>query len=146
MMTTTNSEPNVRITRYFHEAMFGLYVGFFVVSLVFLAAPRLSIPFVHLEVSINNGLHFKQTDLIRGYFEYLVPSAILALCIAGALHAFYQKPTVQEILRSVSGVMLIFAPPTFWFCYYQIIGWPFRWPYRWAPLELAAAGICLTQY
>jgi hypothetical protein len=132
--------------RYVHEILFSLTVAFLVVSLIFLVVPRLSIPFVHFEIFLNRLLHIRQTDLIRGYFEYLISSAILALGIGTLLHMFSGTRLTSEILRSVAGVVLLLAPLVFWVCYYQILGWPFGWPYRWAPIELAGAFFCLALY
>jgi hypothetical protein len=129
--------------RYIHIVLLSLSTAFLGVSLIFLVAPSLSIPFIHLEVAINHSLGFRQTDFIRGYFEYLVPSAALAFCIGISLQLFAGKRPATEILRSGSGVLLLLAPPVFWFCYYQVVGWPFGWPYRWAPVELAVALLCM---
>jgi hypothetical protein len=146
MMTQSGHRPDLTILRYFHEALFSLSISFLAVSLIFLFAPNLSIPFVHLEVSINRLLHIRQTDLIRGYLEYSISSAILAFCIGMLLRIFSRTRVTKEILRSASGIALLLAPPAFWFCHYQVVGWPFGWPYRWAPVELAVAVFCLTLY
>jgi hypothetical protein len=42
--------------------------------------------------------------------------------------------------------MLVLAPPIYWFCLYQVLGWPFGWPYRWAPAELTVAVSLATLY
>jgi hypothetical protein len=132
--------------RYMHEVLFSLSTAFLGVSLLFLAVPSLRVPFTHLEVRINLLLHIRQTDLIRGYFEYLIPSAIVALCVATILQMTSGTQLTKEFLRSVSGFMLLLAAPIYWFCLYQVIGWPFGWPYRWAPAELAVAVSLATLY
>jgi hypothetical protein len=114
-------------------------IAFLGVSILFLVAPDLRIPFSHLEVRINQFLRINQTDFIRGYFEYLISSTILALCVWTLLQWSSGTRLTKEIIRSVSGVMLLLAPPAFWVCFYQIVGWPFGWPYHWAPVELEAA-------
>jgi hypothetical protein len=137
---------DLRRLRYLHEILFSLSIAFLGVSLLFLAAPGLRIPFTHLEVTINLFLHIRQTDLIRGYFEYSISSAILALCIGIILQLSSGTRLTKEILRSVSGVMLLLAPPAFWFCHYQVVGWPFGWPYRWTPVELTVVVVCAVLY
>ena len=145
-MTQNSDQLDLRTLRSLHEGFFSLSIGFLVVSLIFLTAPNLSLPFAHLEVRINELLHVRQTDLIRGYFEYTIASILLALCIGVLLRVSSGTCITNSILRSSSGIALILAPPIFWVCYYQIIGWPFGWPYRWAPIELALAIVCMTLY
>jgi len=145
-MTESNRQPDIRNLRYLHEILFSWSIAFLAMSLIFLFASNLSIPFIHLEISINHFLGIRQTDLIRGYFTYLISSGALALCMSIVLHAFSDQRLTKWILRSGSGAMVLFSPPVFWFCYYQVVGWPFRWPYRWAPVELSTAAFCLTLY
>jgi hypothetical protein len=125
-----------------HEMLFSASIAFLSVSLAFIASPSLSVPFIHMEVSVNRFLHIRQTDFIRGYLEFLIPSLVLALCIGTLLHLFLRSGLAKEILRSGAGIALLYAPAVFWFCYYQATGWPFGWPYRGAPLELLAALVC----
>jgi hypothetical protein len=127
-----------------HEALFSLSTAFLAISIMFLLKHDLSYPFVRLEVSINHLLGISQTDYIRGYFEYLLPSVIVAVLLGILLHIFSSRRLGKEILRSVAGGLLVLAPLIFWFCYYQVVGWAFGWPYRGAPLELVVAIVFMT--
>lgn len=135
-----------QVTYYTHEILFSWYMAFLSVSLVFIFANGLSIPFIHLEYKINNYFGIRNTDLVSGYLTYLISSAVLALCIGISLQLSSRTTSTKWILRSGSGVLLLFSPPVFWFSYYQVVGWPFRWPYRGAPVELAVSGLCVTLY
>jgi hypothetical protein len=145
-MRDTRQLRQTNIGRYLHEVLFSLYTAFLAVSLIFLFAPRLSVPFVGLEISLNRLLQIRQTDFIRGYFEYAISSIVLACCIGIPLHISSQSRLTKEILRSVSGVLLILGPPVFWVFYYEAMNWAFGWRYRWAPVELAVAVLCVTCY
>jgi hypothetical protein len=136
----------MKVVRCAHEMLFSLSIAFLCVSIVFLLAPNLSRPFVHLEISIHRALHLRQADLIRGYLEYSLASAILGLCLAMLLHVSSATRFTKNILRSTSGVLLLLAPAFFWLCYYEAVGWAFGWPYRWAPVELSLAIVCLSLY
>ena len=138
-MTKSSRQLDLVRLRYIHEILFSCSIAFLAVSLISLVAPSLLIPFIHLEVSINRFLSIRQTDFIRGYLEYFISSVTLAFCIALFLQISSGTRLTKEILRSGSGVMLLLAPPVFWFCYYQLVGWPFGWPYRWSLVELAVA-------
>ena len=129
---------------FLHVALISMYTAFLAVSIIFLVAPNLSIPFVRLEININHFLGIRQTDLIRGYFEYLISSMILASCIGIVLHISSGTRLGKEILRSFAGGLLVLAPAIFWFFYYQVVGRAFGWPYRGAPLELSAAMVILA--
>ena len=145
-MAESNRQLSLKILRRIYEGFFSLSIGFLLVSIIFLLAPGLSIPFAHLEVSIKDLLHLKQTDLIRGYFEYAISTILLALCIGVLLLISSRTRITNLILRSASGIVLLLAPPIFWVCYYQTLGWPFGWPYRWAPVELVIAICCMILY
>jgi hypothetical protein len=134
------------VSLYVHEILFSWSIAFLAVSLIFLFAFNLSIPFIHLEVSINHFVGVRQTDVIRGYLTYLIASTMLALCIGTSLHISSSTQTTKWVLCSGSGLILLLSPAIFWFCYYQVGGWPFGWPYRWSPVELAAAVSCMTLY
>ena len=129
-----------------HKALFSLSTAFLLINLLFLFSQNLRIPFIRLEISINLLLHIRQTDYIRGYFEFAIPSVILAACICMLLHISSDRRLTKQILRSVAGIVLLFGPLAFWILYYQLVGWSFGWPYRGAPVELALAVLCLILY
>jgi len=121
-------------------------MAFLSVSILFLFMPDLAMTFARLEVRLNLILGIRQTDLIRGYFEYSIPTVVLALFICAVLVAFCTHRAIHVFLRSIVPFILILAPLAFWVIYYDEVGWPFRWPYRWGPVELVAALCCLILY
>lgn len=151
-MKLLNPESNVdsrrRLLSYLYLALFSLSVAFFSVSLMFLFAPfrGLRTSFIHLEVRLNLLLGIRQTDLIRGYFEYAVPSAIVALGICGVLASLRTNRAVVVFLQSIAPFVLVFSPPLYWISYYNIVGWPFGWPFRWAPFEILAGVVCIVLF
>lgn len=98
-----------------HEALFSITVAFAMISVLFIALPEASIPFMHMEVSINRFLHIRQTDIIRGYFEFSIPSAVLAFFLWLLLRFASQTKFTTEFLRSAAGVLVLSALPLFWF-------------------------------
>jgi len=133
-------------TFYVYEILFSLQTAFLAVSVIFLFADNLAVPFMYLEASIKRALHIRLTDVITGYIYHLIASTVLAILIGVCLQVSSRTRFTKWIIRSASGVILLLSPPIFWFCYYQKFGWPFGWPYRWAPLELGAALFCLILY
>lgn len=123
--------------RYLHEALFSLNVAFASMTLALATSPHETRLFNGMESSINRLLRIRQTDYIRGYFAVLIPSVILALVIWAVLRLSWRTRTTRMILRSVAGVVALFALPAFWFYTFQYYGWPFGWPYRGAPFELS---------
>jgi hypothetical protein len=92
-----------------------------------------------MEIRINHFLHIRQTDFIRGYFSIWIPSVLIAFLIWVALRASIRTRVTQGFLRSVAGLITIFAPPAYWFQFWE---WTFRpegWPNFGAPFELAIA-------
>ena len=143
----TKSDRRIDVmSRYVLEILLSWNMAFLAVSLVFIFAHGLSIPFIHLEYKINGRLGIRNTDFVRGYLTYLISSAMLALCIGIFLHLSSGTRLTKWILRSGAGLILLLSPPIFWLCYYQVGGWPFGWPYHWAPVELAVALFCMTRY
>ena len=123
--------------RWTYEILLALNVAFVTVSVVFSYWPALSIPFAHLEVYINEALRIPQSDLIRGYFEFAIPSIMLAALLWAVLRISAGTRMIQQFLRIVAGLAILFVPAGFWIYAYEHLGWPVRWPYRGAPLELA---------
>jgi hypothetical protein len=101
--------------------------------------PNLSIPFIHAEVSINRLLNIRQTDLIRGYFACLIPSAILAFTFWILLRLSSRTKLTAEILRSVAGILVLSSLPAFWLYASQLDGWSFHWSYIGWVLECTVA-------
>jgi len=127
------------VLRHLHEVLFAMTIAFGAVSVLFLTFPGLSGPFVHLEVSINRVLHLRQTDLIRGYFEFLIPSCAVAFCLWLLLRLSSRTNFTEQLLRSAAGIAVLSVLPVFWLYLSQTQGLSFGWPYRGWPLELAAA-------
>ena len=101
--------------RLLHEILFSSTIAFAGISLLFLVVPSLSIPFVRLEHRLNRILEIQETDLVKGNFEFAIPSAALALCLLIMFRLFSRSRFSEEILRSVAGIMTLSAAPTIWF-------------------------------
>jgi hypothetical protein len=129
--------------RYLHEVLFSLNVAFASMTIMSATSPHVTRIFSRMESSTNLFLGIRQTDYIRGYFAILIPSLILALALWAALRLSRRTRLTREILRSVAGIVALFALPAFWFYAFQSYGWPFGWPYREAPFELSAALVCV---
>jgi len=131
------------LSRLLLEAIFSIHIGYAGISMVFCAIPSASIPFVHLEVYLNHLLHIRQTDYIRGYFEFWVPSLIFAIGIWTLLRLTRQLRFTREILRSAAGVAILLCPAAIWTCAYEQNGWSLQWPYKLVLGESALVLICL---
>jgi hypothetical protein len=105
----------------------------------FFETRAMELMFLQMEIRINRFLHIRQTDFIRGYFAIWVPSLLIAFLIWCLLRTFARTRVTQEFLRSVAGVITIFAPAAYWFYVYERTFWPVGWPYHGAPFELAIA-------
>ena len=71
------SSPVLRV-QYIHEATFALNVAFVTMGLVFVYASYAVIrPLNQLEFSVNRSLHIRQTDYMRGYWEFFLPGVIV---------------------------------------------------------------------
>lgn len=125
-----------QLSRSLLEACFSIQIGYVGVSMVFCAIPSASIPFVYLEVYLNHLLHIRQTDYIRGYFEFWVPSLIFAMGIWSLLRLTRRLRLTREILRSAAGVAILLCPAAIWTCAYV-------WPYKPVLIESALVLICL---
>lgn len=130
------------LTRCLHEILFACTIAFGSVSILFLLWPELSTPFVHIEVLTNRLLHVRQTDLVRGYLEFLIPSGALAACFWSALHLSRHTRFTRQLLRSAAGIMILSAVPLFWLYVGQSQGWSLGWPYMGWPIEFVAAICC----
>src|SRR5262245_29215272 len=93
--------------RFLLETNSSINIGFALISFVFCIVPSTAIPFAHLEVRLNELLGIRQTDLIRGYFEFWIPSLALALCALSLLRLFGHTSFTNVILQLVSGVATI---------------------------------------
>lgn len=111
------------VSRFLLEVFFSIHIGYAGVSMVFCAIPSASIPFAHLEVYLNHLLHIRQTDYIRGYFEFWIPSLISALCIWSLFRLSRRLSFTKEILRSAAGVAILLCPSAIWTCAYERNGW-----------------------
>ena len=134
------------MSRLLLEVFFSINIGYAGTSTVFCAIPSASIPFAHLEVYLNQILHIRQTDYVRGYFEVWVPSLTLALCIWTVFRLSRHLSFTQEVLRSAAGVGILLCPSAIWVCMYERNGWSLQWPYKMVFVELTLALICLWMF
>lgn len=122
--------------RYIHEALFALNTACAIVLFVFSSSTEAYTPFAHLEVRINHLLHVRQTDFIRGHFQFWIPALCLTFCFWLLLRVFSRAQLTNRLLRSLAGVAAFFLLPGVWICVDPQRGRLFVWPYE-GPLELA---------
>jgi hypothetical protein len=131
--------------RLLYEGLLSLYFAFVACAVTLALSARLLRLSTRMEVGINHLIGISQSDMIRGYFSILIPSAAVALVLWLLLWASSQSSTTRRILR-FGGVFVLFVPAVFWFFVYQRHGWPFGWPYRGAPIELGVAILCTWMF
>jgi hypothetical protein len=124
------------------EALFSLHLGLLGVSMALIASRTTAALFTHMEIRINRSLHIQQTDFIRGHFETWIPSVLAAFLVLLILRTCARARFTQEFLRSVAGIITIFAPLAFWLFVYEQGSWSLVWPYNGAPIEVVTALAC----
>jgi hypothetical protein len=129
-----------------HEFLFSSTMAFAGVSFLFLVAPRVSISFIQLNYSINSLLGIQQTDLLRGTFEYYVPSALVTIALLVMFRRFSSSKRTQAVLSSAAGIAAPSAAPAFWLYLALRYQWP-RWSARETAIaELVPALFCVWLY
>ena len=117
MMDKTNNFGQRRQLRYLHEILFSLNVAFLGMSFVLLFGPSrrpdLASPFFAMEAIINRSLHIQQTDFIRGYFAFYLPSLAVAACIWVLLRLLANTDFAHMLLKQLAGLVAILAAPGF---------------------------------
>jgi hypothetical protein len=131
-----------RIVRVLAEIVFSINTGFAATSILFCASLSASLPFLHLEVSLNHLLGIRQTDFIRGCFTIWIPSLILAACIWSVVR-FLSRLSFTPVLQFLSGVTILLCPTAIWTCRLEPNGWSFQWPYKTVWGEAFLVTICL---
>jgi hypothetical protein len=102
---------------YIHEIMFSLNLASAVIAGLFLYGPASIVSeLFRMEISIQTLLHVHQTDLHLGYWAFLLPATVLALCIWILLRLSSGIRFAQEIFRSFSGIAAVAAVPIYWLC------------------------------
>jgi hypothetical protein len=124
------------------EALFSLNTASAGMSLIFSESLSASLPFIHLEVSLNHLLGIRQTDYIRGYFTVWIPSLVLAMCLLTLLRFLIGLSLARWIMQSVAGILILLSPTAVWTCGYEQNGWSLQWPYKLIWGEAALAMIC----
>jgi hypothetical protein len=145
-MSANSGWTRDEFVRKVHEILFSFNIAFNGVSVLFLAFPVLAVPFIRMDVKVNRVVHLRQTDLVRGYFEFLIAAALLAFCFWLALRLSSRTKFTAEVLRSAAGIATTFALPAFWLYVSQQGGWSLGWPYMAWPLELAIALCCILLF
>ena len=103
--------------QHIHEATFSLNLAFVAMGLVFVyASDAVILSLDQLEFSVNKFLHIRQTDFLRGYWEFFLPGMVLALCVWRLLRLSSRAQLTREILRWVGGVTALVAVPAYWLC------------------------------
>jgi hypothetical protein len=103
--------------QYVHEAAFSLNLAFVTMCLVFVYASDFVIVRLNqLEFSVDKLVHIRQTDFIRGYWEFFLPGLALALCIWTLLRLSSGAQSTRKVILWVGGVAALVAAPACWFC------------------------------
>jgi hypothetical protein len=123
-------------SRYVHEFLFALNTACAIVFFAFANSAEADAPFAHLEVRINHLLHIRQTDFIRGHFQFWIPALGLALFFLLLLRRFWRAELTNDLLRWVAGGAAFFLLPAVWICSDPHRGRLFMPPYE-GPFELA---------
>jgi hypothetical protein len=116
-----------------HQGFFALNLGFGIVS-AFVYGPVATqsaiAPFFHLERRLNQILHIRQGDYLRGYFGSAIPTIILAVAIFLLIRIFSGPRLTGHLLRFAAGLAALFLYPAFWFVGYgkgdPFVGGPIR--------------------
>jgi len=124
-----SSEPNGYWLRFMHEGFFALNTSCATVLLAFANSPSVSNPFGHLEMRMNHLLGIRQTDYIRGHFEFWIPALALAFCVLVLLRLFSKAAVTKKILRYFAGVAALFFLPVVVNYVDQNRGWLLAPPY-----------------
>jgi hypothetical protein len=131
---TKNQSQSVSHLQYAHEAAFSLNVAFGCVALALLNGPRpLTNLLTEMEMSINRFFGIRQTDFITGYWEVLIPVAVLGALIWLLLYVSRQTQLARKVLGSLAGLTGLAVAPTIWLSATYVAsrryGWdPFRAP------------------
>jgi hypothetical protein len=100
-----------------HVAAFSLNVGLLIMALVLLYPAHSVISRLNqFEIGTNRLLGLRQTDLILGYWEFLVPGVALAACIWLLLRMTSRTSFARVFLQPVAGFTALAAAPLYWLC------------------------------
>jgi hypothetical protein len=104
---------------------------------------------VTMEMYINDLLHIRQTDFVRGYFAFFIPSIGFSLCLWALLRLSSGSKLAKVVLHSIAGPLILLAIPAYW----QYLAWTSNlwgwygsrnWRYGASPFEaLVALAIAL---
>jgi hypothetical protein len=128
-----------------HEALFSANIAFVFMALVFQSGSQFAVSRLNsLEFAFNRLLHIRQTDFLRGYWEFFLPGIALAVVIFVTLRLFPAHFS-YNILRSLAGISAVtLAPALFCVTYFRSHGWN---PFGTALFcELLVALFCVLLY
>lgn len=123
--------------RYLCEALFCLHLAFAGMSMMLMTTTVAHAQLGRMERAINDLLHIRNTDFIRGYFGIWIPSVCVAALLWILLRALVHKPFAQRVLPSAMGIIILFTPATFKLFRFQLDSWPVDW-LLWAGLAITA--------
>jgi hypothetical protein len=131
--------------RRIYEALVALNTSCAIVFLAF-SLSRAYIPFAHLEVRVNQLLHIRQTDFVRGHFQFWIPALGLTFCTWLLFVFFLRGQRAERVLEVLVGMIAFFLLPIVWICADQSRVWLLLPPYGPVELVLAASVFLLTWY
>jgi hypothetical protein len=107
--------PSNNRLRYIHEVLFSLNTGLMGTELAVTAGGwSWTSRLVRMEMHINYWLHIRQTDFVRGYFAFYIPSIAAALCIWALLRLTANSRLTNVVLNWIAGPLTLLALPVCW--------------------------------
>jgi hypothetical protein len=124
------------------EIFFSLHISLAAVTTALIAFEPVMDRMAHVEMSINQLLHIRQTDFVRGHLATWIPTVLVASSLWVFLRWFSRTHAVRVFLRSLAGILTLLTPPVFWVSVHEINSWPFDWLSYIALFETAVVLIC----
>jgi hypothetical protein len=143
-----NQSPVASRLSYTNEALFSWNLALVIVATIFLYNHALTSILFRMDASINRLLHIEQTDLVWGYWAFLLSGIALGLLIWLTVHFIVHDRFRRQLLRSVGGISALAALPIYWLC----SAYSASHRYGWNPFhaiqfyELLVAVVCVSLY
>lgn len=117
MYKTTKSGLNTlnHWVRYVYEIFFSINTGLAITAMVIAVAGWfIFTPLAKMETYLNNVLHIKQWDFIRGYFAFYIPALTISFLIWGLIKVCSHARLMNRFLFWIAGPLILLAMPIHW--------------------------------
>lgn len=125
---TQSRAKQLQNTRSMHEVACSINLSLVLTNCFFILGPtRATDLFFNMDRAISRRLGLlsviahPKDEYTPGYFAFLVPLLVLAICCWSFLRLFAASRITREFLRSGAGISALIGSPLSWFCF------------RWAP-------------